>query len=98
MLGLQLRPEFTGSQLRGTEIELREVTSRSAEPMLDITYPTADIRLALRCAATDDGRPVVLLGERGLGKSHTEAVLHFAFAEPERVEQWARGWQGQIPG
>ncbi|NLE57853.1 MAG: DUF499 domain-containing protein, partial [Planctomycetes bacterium] len=67
-----------------------------AADILDITYPTADVRSALAVLAGSQGRPIVLIGDRGRGKSHILAVLHHALQSPDVVEQWARGWAGII--
>lgn len=98
MLNLKLRDEFLGSQMRGTAIELRTsdnkgAAQRDAEYILSITYPTADVQTALRQISSDRAkRPIVLMGDRGRGKSHIMAVLHHAVESPEKVEQWAMGW------
>jgi len=98
MLNLKLRDEFLGAQMPDTAIELRRsdnkgAAQRDAEYILGITYPTADVQTALRQISTVRGkRPIVLMGDRGRGKSHIMAVLHHAIESPEKVEQWARGW------
>lgn len=102
MLGLQLRKEFQSAQMKGTMIELRRkdksgAAEQPARAILDITYPTADVRTALNAVAGHDGRPVVLIGDRGRGKSHILAVLHHAFQSPETVEKWAVAWGASVP-
>jgi len=98
MLNLKLRDEFLGAQMPDTAIELRRsdnkgAAQRDAEYILGITYPTADVQTALRQISTARGkRPIVLMGDRGRGKSHIMAVLHHAIESPEKVEQWARDW------
>jgi hypothetical protein len=93
MLGLKLRPEFLTSQMTGTQIELDNVVkARSVDEVLTITYPTTDIRNALRAVGAADPRPIVNVGERGRGKSHTLGVIHYAFKEPPRVQEWANKW------
>lgn len=92
MLGLTLRPEFQSPQMRGTQIVLTDYAGSQAARILDITYPTADVRKALLGVAQGQGRPVVLIGERGRGKSHIMAVLTAAFREPDAVQQWAAQW------
>lgn len=101
MLGLQLRREFQTAQMRGTMIELRRkdksgAAELPARDILEITYPTADVRSALTVLAASQGRPIVLIGDRGRGKSHILAVLHHALQSPDVVEQWAAGWVGTI--
>lgn len=100
---LTLRPEFQTETMPGTQILLRRkdgsgVVQRKAEELLGITYPTADVRHALvSVAEASAGRPVVLLGERGRGKSHIQGVIHHAFESPEVVEAWAGSWSSQFP-
>src|SRR5436305_1184450 len=97
MLGLTLRNEFMTTQMRGTQIDLDEFAhKRPTADILAITYPTADIRSALRAIADPAGRPVVLIGERGLGKSHILSLLHHAFKSPSEVEHWAASWVAEI--
>lgn len=101
MLGLRLRKEFQSALMRGTMIELRRkdksgAAELPAQEILDITYPTADVRTALRAVAGHDGRPVVLIGDRGRGKSHILAVLHHALQSPDAVESWVAAWAGSV--
>lgn len=97
MLGLKLRDEFLASQMRGTVIDLNEmVYSKTVRDVLDITYPTADIRNALSGISSPEGRPVVLIGERGRGKSHILSLLHYAFQDPTAVGPWANAWGNQL--
>lgn len=98
MLGLTLRKEFLSSQMPGTQIDLDEVVhTRTADAMLSITYPTADVRNTLRAVAEGDGRPIVIVGERGRGKSHILGVVHFGFTFPDVVERWATDWSTKFP-
>src|SRR5690554_1440766 len=98
MLGLKLRNEFLGTHMPGTAISLRTndnqgAVQKSADSILSITYPTADVLTALKSISIKrNGRPVVLLGDRGRGKSHIMAVMHHAIASPEIVENWTRDW------
>ncbi|MGB2985829.1 MAG: DUF499 domain-containing protein, partial [Phycisphaerae bacterium] len=98
MLNLKLRDEFRGSQMPNTAIALRRADNKGAaqqpaDQILDITYPTADVQNALRNIGTGRaGRPIVLMGDRGRGKSHIMAVMHHAIASPDAVEPWAQGW------
>jgi len=60
MLGLRLRKEFQPAQMRGTMIELRRKDKSGAAELpaadiLDITYPTADVRSALVVLAARQG-------------------------------------------
>lgn len=98
MLNLRLRDEFLGQQTPGTTIALRRpdntgVAQQAADQILNITYPTADVQIALKALGTDmSGRPIVLIGDRGRGKSHIMGVLHHAVASPDAVERWAADW------
>jgi hypothetical protein len=96
---LQLRPEFQTRHMRATAIELsnRQNTGwtqqKAATGLLDITYPTGDVRRALDAvSATSAGKPIVMMGQRGSGKSHIMALVHYAFGSPDQVEAWAGSW------
>lgn len=103
MLGLQLRDEFLGSQTPGTVISLRRTdktgaVQRDPDYILSMTYPTADVQIALKTLNQGRSpRPVVLVGSRGRGKSHIMAVMHHAVTVPDQVENWAKGWTNR-PG
>lgn len=81
MLDLRLRDEFLGSQMPNTAIALRRADNKGAaqqapEQILNITYPTADVQNALcNISFARSGRPIVLMGDRGRGKSHIMAVI-----------------------
>lgn len=98
MLNLRLRDEFLGTHTPGTVIDLRAAdnsgaTQRPATEILEISYPTGDLQTGLRVLAADrPPRPVVLIGDKGRGKSHIMAVMHHAVASPDVVETWARDW------
>src|SRR5689334_16384368 len=93
---LQLRPEFQTAHMRATAIELsnRQNTGwtqrKAATELLEITYPSGDVRRALNAvSASSGGKPVVMIGQRGSGKSHIMALVHHAFGSPDQVEAWA---------
>lgn len=72
MLGLTLREEFRGKRLKGTAIELSNDTNTgatqiAAQEFLEITYPTHDLLKGIEAVGPNQGRPVVVIGERGLG-------------------------------
>lgn len=101
---LQLRPEFQTPHMRATAIELsnRDNTGwtqrKDSSEILEISYPTADVRRALDAVSlATTGRPIVMLGQRGSGKSHIMALVHHAFAFPDVVESWARSWGQKMP-
>ena len=98
MLGLSLRQEFSGLNMPGTAIELNTsdkqgAVQKGADYILSITYPTNDVRTALQSISEpQSGRPIVLRGVRGRGKSHIMALMHHAIASPETVEAWLKDW------
>lgn len=102
MLGLKLRDEFLGNHTPGTMIQLRDdsgtgAAERDAAYILSITYPTADVQTALKNVAEGrPGKPIVLMGDRGRGKSHIMAVTHHAISSPDTVENWAQEWGRRI--
>jgi hypothetical protein len=102
MLGLTLRDEFLGDQMPGMAISLRTsdnqgAAQRAADYILSISYPTADVQTALKAVSTKrGGRSIVLMGERGRGKSHIMAIMHHAVHSPELVEMWVHSWGAQL--
>jgi len=102
MLGLKLRDEFLDAHMPGSAISLRTsdnqgAAQKSPEDILSITYPTADVQIALRAIGTKrNGRPIVLMGDRGRGKSHIMAVMHHAIQSPDVVKKWILGWAKKI--
>lgn len=98
MLGLKLRDEFLGTHMPGTAISLRTsdnqgAAQRSPDHILTITYPTADVQTALKAISMKTKRcPIVLMGDRGRGKSHIMAVMHHAIESPGVVENWLKEW------
>jgi len=102
MLNLKLRDEFLGSQMPGTAIALRRkdntgAAQRDPDFILSITYPTADVQTALRAVSTDrPNRPIVLMGDRGRGKSHIMAVMHHAVESSSQVQMWANEWGNRL--
>jgi hypothetical protein len=102
MLQLELRQEFRSVHMRGTAIELRNKQNtgwaqRDPVELLRMTYPTADVQRALEAVSqASAGRPILLKGQRGRGKSHIMALLHHAFKSPDAVEQWAEEWAPRL--
>lgn len=97
MLGLTLREEFRGRRLRGTAIELSNDTNTgatqiAARAFLEITYPTHDLLKGIEAVSPNQGRPVVVIGERGLGKSHLMAALYHAVNDPASTGAWLHSW------
>lgn len=101
MLGLKLRDEFLGRRLKGTAIELSNesntgATQVPAENFLEITYPTLDLLKGIEAVGPSQGRPVVVIGERGLGKSHLMAALYHAVCDPKSTQAWLSDWSGKL--
>ena len=97
MLGLTLREEFRSKRLKGTAIELSNdsntgATQIAAQEFLDITYPTHDLLKAIEAVGPGHGRPVVIIGERGLGKSHLMAALFHAVNDAASTGAWLNSW------
>lgn len=97
MLGLTLREEFRGKRLKGTAIELSNdahtgATQIAAKDFLEITYPTQDLLKGIEAVGPNQGRPVVVIGERGLGKSHLMAALFHAADDPVSTDAWLKSW------
>jgi hypothetical protein len=97
MLGLTLRDEFRGKRLKGTAIELSNDTNTgatqiAAQEFLEITYPTHDLLKGIEAVGPNQGRPVVVIGERGLGKSHLLAALHHAVTDASSTGAWLKSW------
>ena len=101
MLGLKLRDEFLGRRLKGTAIELTNesntgATQVLAESFLEITYPTLDLLKGIEAVGPGQGRPVVVIGERGLGKSHLMAALYHVVNDPKSTQAWLSDWSGKL--
>src|ERR1019366_884987 len=101
MLGLKLRPEFTGKILQGTQIDLTNpkktgATQLPAADFLAITYPTSDLIGMLHAAGPGRSRPIALMGERGLGKSHLLGALYHALTDATAANGWLTHWAGVL--
>ena len=101
MLKLTLRQEFQKRRLKGTAIELANssntgATQISASQFLEITYPSADALKAIEAVGPGQGRPLVLIGERGQGKSHLMAMLHHAFTDFHATYSWLKVWGDRL--
>ena len=97
MLGLALREEFRGKRLKGTAIELSNETKTgatqiAAKEFLQITYPTHDLLKGIEAVGPSQGRPVVVIGERGLGKSHLMAAMYHAVNDTTSTGAWLNQW------
>lgn len=101
MLGLTLRPEFRGKLLQGTQIDLTNTkktgaTQLPAADFLSITYPTSDLVGMLRAAGPGLSRPIALMGERGLGKSHLLGALYHTLTDGPAAAAWLTHWAGVL--
>ena len=101
MLGLTLREEFRGRRLKGTAIELSNDTNTgatqiAAKQFLEITYPTHDLLKGIEAVGPNQGRPVVVIGERGLGKSHLMAALYHAVGDSASTSAWLNAWAATL--
>jgi uncharacterized protein DUF499 len=101
MLNLALRDEFRSARLKGTVVELTDdnhtgAVQVSPAQFLEYTYPTLDVLKAIEAVNDGQGRPVVIIGERGSGKSHILAVLHHAMNNPDAVKEWLANWSDAI--
>lgn len=101
MLGLTLRDEFRGKRLKGTAIELSNdsntgATQIAAQQFLEITYPTHDLLKGIEAVGPNQGRPVVVIGERGLGKSHLMAALYHAVNDAASTGAWLNSWAATL--
>ena len=96
MLGLELRQEFRGKRLKGTQIELPQAIKMEARDFLRITYPSGDVLKAVEAIGPKQGRPVVLIGERGQGKSHLMAALVHALSDAKATREWLSGWADRL--
>jgi hypothetical protein len=101
MLGLILRQEFLNKRLKGTAIELSNeaktgATQITAQDFLEITYPTHDVLKGIEAVGPGQGRPVVVIGERGLGKSHLLAALYHAVHDAPSTKAWLNSWASTL--
>jgi len=97
MFELKLRDEFADQGLSNTAVELSSkardcATQKSAKDFLRITYPTLDILKALRTVGKAEGKPIIVVGERGAGKSHLMATIYFAYKDTEATRKWLNDW------
>lgn len=101
MLGLQLRDEFKGARLRGTTIDFNNdaktgALDMEAKDFLAITYPSIDLIKSIKAVAPGSNKAVVMVGNRGQGKSHLMAAVCHIFSDPEAGEAWLKAWSDRI--
>ena len=98
MLGLTLREEFRDKRLKGTAIELSERNKYwgdagwSKRISRNLLYPTYDLLKGIEAVGPNKGRPVVVIGEHRLGKSHLMAVLYHAVNDSASTSLWLNSW------
>ena len=102
MLGLKLRPEFAQATITGTAVSLDAKYAESfvnlpTSKALDVTYPSVDLIQSLEaCFGSDNRRYLVIMGDRGQGKSHIMGVIHHAFKDPKTFMSWIEVWKGRL--
>lgn len=101
MLGLALRKEFQGKHLKSTVIEFANNNNTGAiqipaAEFLEITYPSIDLLKAIEAIGPNQGRPVVLIGERGQGKSHLMAALYHCLQDSAATSHWLQKWGDRL--
>ena len=66
---------------------------RRRSPNDDINLTRIELLLkAIEAAGPDQGRPIVVIGERGLGKSHLLAALFHAMSDSVATSAWLKTW------
>jgi len=101
MLDLKLREEFRGKKLKGTTIDFTNQSKTGAlevpaDEFLKITYPSFDLLKTIEATGPGQSRPVVLLGDRGQGKSHLLAALYHLCTSPDVGRPWLTEWAGHL--
>jgi len=101
MLDLQLRDEFRGARLRGTTIDFTNeaktgALDMGAQAFLRITYPSVDLLKTIKAAGPGSNRAVVLIGDKGQGKSHLMAALCHLLSDPDAGELWLKDWADKL--
>ncbi len=101
MLDLRLREEFRGKRLRGTTVDFTNDNKTgaldvSASEFLKITYPSNDLLKTIESTGPGQSRPVVLLGARGLGKSHLLAALYHLATNAQEGRLWLDEWGARL--
>jgi hypothetical protein len=86
MLGLKLLPgrDPPGNADRAFEFKETGATQVPAAEFLAITYYPTDLIGRLRAAGPGQSRPIALMGEGGLGKSHLLGALYHALTDQRR--------------
>src|SRR3546814_17735219 len=58
----------------------------------DVCSSDLDLLKGIGAVGPGQGRPVVVMGERGLGKSHLMAALFHAVHDPVSTDTWLKTW------
>lgn len=97
MLNLRLRQEFRDKRLKGTVIDFTNrhgtgALDRPAAEFLNITYPAIDLLKTIEALGSGKSRPIVIIGQRGQGKSHLMAALSQMYKDPIAAQNWLKSW------
>ena len=57
-----------------------------------MTYPSNDLIKTIESVSLNQSRPVVLIGERGQGKSHLLTALYHSFTDSQFTRNWLDNW------
>ena len=96
MLDLKLRNEFNQRRAGKMAIELGDAKNTGAEYFFAITYPSNDAINMLESCSKLQGEPIIIMGERGKGKSHLLAMLYHALSNPEATKKWLKTWADDL--
>jgi hypothetical protein len=101
MLHLKLRQEFSGEQVHGTMVDFTNPSKTGAlevstKDFLKITYPSIDLLQVIESILPDKRRPIVLLGDRGQGKSHLMATVFHLFKDISSSIDWLTVWKPHV--
>jgi hypothetical protein len=105
MIGLKLRDEFLCEHMTGTAITLRTsdnqgAAQKSAEDILSITYPMADVQIALKAVSSRrSGRPIVRINCGRSAQRNLDAVRSTGVTVPHARELISAIWMRSLsPG
>lgn len=101
MLDLVLRGEFRGKKLKGTTVDFTNQSKTgalevTAADFLGITYPSHDLLMTIDATKPEQSRPVVLLGDKGQGKSHLLAALYHVSKDSASGRDWLNQWADRL--
>jgi hypothetical protein len=87
-------PERPSTRGRPRAVDMR--TSRDFFGAITNSTPSGDVLKSVEAVGPDQGRPLVMIGERGQGKSHLMAVLDHAFNDPTATQSWLAEWGDRL--